>query len=77
MSKVQKLKPTARRLKRVRRVSQRFMSRYEFADLIGVHVETIKRREKEAPGWPVPVKISRKIVMYDRGDIERFLQEAK
>ena len=52
------------------------MSRQEFANLLGLHVETIKRREKTA-GWPHPVRIGSKVVLYDRSDIERFLQEAK
>jgi hypothetical protein len=53
------------------------MSRQEFADLIAVDVETIQRREKRAKNWPTPVRISQKIVLYDRADVERFLQEAK
>jgi predicted DNA-binding transcriptional regulator AlpA len=56
--------------------STRFMNRQELANLLGLHVETVKRREKTA-GWPRPVRISSKVVIYDRTDIERFLQEAK
>jgi predicted DNA-binding transcriptional regulator AlpA len=75
MSKVKK--PKARRC--VRRISARFMSREEFADLIGVNVRTIIRNEGDGTikGWPTPVKIGNKIRLYDRSDVERFLQEAK
>jgi predicted DNA-binding transcriptional regulator AlpA len=52
------------------------MSRQEFANLLGLHVETIKRREK-IEGWPRPVRIGSKVVLYDRGDIEKFLREAR
>jgi hypothetical protein len=52
------------------------MNRQEFATLLCLHVETVKRREKD-PGWPHPVRVSSKTVLYDRTDVERFLQEAK
>jgi predicted DNA-binding transcriptional regulator AlpA len=67
-------KPKARK-RYVRRTSSRFMQRQELADILAVHVETIKRREKTTKGWPRPVRIGSKIVMYDRADVERFLQE--
>jgi len=62
--------------RRQRRVSSRFMSQQEFADLIAVNVQTVRRRAG-TPGWPTPVKIGQKLVLFDRTDIERFLQEAK
>jgi predicted DNA-binding transcriptional regulator AlpA len=51
------------------------MNRQELANLLGVHVETVKRREK-TDSWPRPVRITSKVVLYDRTDVERFLQEA-
>jgi predicted DNA-binding transcriptional regulator AlpA len=56
--------------------SSRFMSRQEFADLLGLHVETIKRKEG-TDGWPRPVRIGPKTILYDRSDVEKFLQESK
>jgi hypothetical protein len=74
MSKALRTKPKARR--KPYGSSPRFMNRQEFATLLCLHVETVKRREKD-PGWPHPVRVSSKTVLYDRTDVERFLQEAK
>jgi hypothetical protein len=72
MSVAKKPKPQ----RRVRRVSPRFMSQQELADLIGVNVQTV-RRKAGTPGWPTPVRIGQKLVLFDRTDIERFLREGK
>ena len=73
------VKQRKKKQRRLRRISARFMSREEFADLIGVDARTIIRREKNGsiPNWPRPVKIGYKIRLYDRIDVERFLQESK
>jgi hypothetical protein len=72
-------KPKSQRQRRQRQVSARFTDQQGFADLLGLHVETIKRREKEGSieGWPTPIRIGGKIKLYERSDIERFLQESK
>jgi hypothetical protein len=72
MSVVKKPKPQ----KRVRRISARFMSQQELADILAVNVQTI-RRKAGTPGWPTPVRLGQKIVLFDRTDVERFLREAK
>jgi DNA-binding XRE family transcriptional regulator len=73
------VKQRKKKQRRLRRISARFMSREEFADLIGVDARTIIRREKNGsiPNWPRPVKIGHKIRLYDRIDVERFLEESK
>jgi hypothetical protein len=72
-------KPTAKRLRSVRRISARFMSTHEFADLIGVTARTIQRRtsDRSIDGWPTPIRIGPTITLYERVDVERFLQEAR
>jgi hypothetical protein len=72
MSKVKKPKPQRRQ----RRVSSRFMSQQELADILAVNVQTVRRRAG-TPGWPSPLRIGNKLVLFDRTDVERFLQEAK
>jgi predicted DNA-binding transcriptional regulator AlpA len=68
-------KSKAHRALRPKPRSHRYMDRDELAELLGVHRETIKRLEREKK-VPQPIKISRKIVLYDRTAVERFLQEA-
>jgi len=57
------------------------MQRQEIADMIGVHVETIKvwesNPDRTPKGWPAPLRIGDKIVLYEREDIDRFLREAR
>jgi len=71
MSVVKKPKPQ----RRVRKISARFMSPQELADILAVNVQTVRRRAG-TPGWPTPVRLGQKIVLFDRTDVERFLQEA-
>jgi hypothetical protein len=52
------------------------MNQQELADILAVHVQTV-RRKAGTPGWPTPVRLGQKIVLFDRSDVERFLQEAK
>jgi predicted DNA-binding transcriptional regulator AlpA len=75
MPTVQKTK--ARR--RQRKISPRFMSREEFANILAVDVRTILRNEKRKTDkrWPTPVRIGSKIILYDRTDVESFLQQSK
>jgi hypothetical protein len=51
----------------------------EFADLLGVTNRTIQRRtaDRSIEGWPAAIRIGPKITLYERGDVERFLQEAR
>jgi len=72
MSVVKKPKPQ----RRVRKISARLMSPQELADILAVNVQTVRRRAG-TPGWPTPVRLGQKIVLFDRTDVERFLQEAK
>jgi hypothetical protein len=55
------------------------MTTEEFADLIGVTTRTIQRRarDRDIEGWPTPVRIGPNITLYERLDVERFLQEAR
>jgi hypothetical protein len=73
MPKVQRPK------RRVRKISPRFMSREEFANILAVDVRTILRNEKKRTDkrWPTPIRIGSKIILYDRTDVESFLQQSK
>ena len=55
------------------------MSRDEFANILAVDVRTILRNEKNRTDkrWPTPVRIGSKIILYDRVDVESFLQQSK
>jgi DNA-binding transcriptional MerR regulator len=50
------------------------MDRREFAELLGIHVETLKRLERQGK-IPKPSRFGG-ILRYDRSVVERFLQEA-
>jgi predicted DNA-binding transcriptional regulator AlpA len=65
--------------RRFRKISARFMTTLEFADLIGVTTRTIQRRtrDRDIAGWPTPVRITPTVLLYERADVERFLQEAR
>jgi hypothetical protein len=69
-------KPAKKRRPYVRRVSARFMDRQELASILAVHVETVKRREGKVHGWPTPVRVGNKAILYERSDVERFLRNA-
>jgi hypothetical protein len=51
----------------------------EFADLLGVTSRTIQRRTADGSieGWPPAIRIGPNITLYERADVERFLQEAR
>jgi excisionase family DNA binding protein len=57
-----------------RRISPRFMDRHEFAELLAVHVETLKRLERKGK-IPKPSRFGG-ILRYDRATVEQFLKEA-
>jgi predicted DNA-binding transcriptional regulator AlpA len=52
-----------------------YLSRNDLAALLDVHLETIKRLEREGK-LPAPVRITSKLVRYDKAVIEKFLQDA-
>jgi predicted DNA-binding transcriptional regulator AlpA len=51
------------------------LTRHDVAALLDVHFETVKRLER-AGKFPRPVRITPKIVRYDKAAIEKFLQDA-
>jgi predicted DNA-binding transcriptional regulator AlpA len=75
MPKLQK--PKTR--KYTRKISARFMITDEFADLLGVTNRTIQRRtaDRSIEGWPPAIRIGPNITLYERSDVEKFLQDAR
>ena len=57
-----------------RRISSRFMDRREFAEMLGIHIETLKRLERQGK-IPKPSRFGG-ILRYDRSVVEQFLKEA-
>ena len=56
--------------------SVRFIDRPELASLLGVHIETVKRMEKDGR-LPKPLKFGPKIALHDRAVIEGWVRGAK
>ena len=53
-----------------------YVSRQQLAEAIGVHPESIKRLEREGK-IPRAIRITSKIIRYERSAIEQFLKEAR
>jgi predicted DNA-binding transcriptional regulator AlpA len=68
------VKKPARPRTYTRRTSSRFMDRREFAEMLGIHIETLKRLERQGK-IPKPSRFGG-ILRNDRSVVEQFLQEA-
>jgi predicted DNA-binding transcriptional regulator AlpA len=74
MSEKSVVKKPARPRTYTRRISSRFMDRREFAEMLGIHIETLKRLERRGK-IPKPSRFGG-ILRYDRSVVEQFLKEA-
>ena len=52
-----------------------YLTRSDLAVLLDVHLETIKRLEREGK-LPAPIRITSKLVRFDKAVVEKFLQDA-
>jgi predicted DNA-binding transcriptional regulator AlpA len=51
------------------------LTRHDLAALLDVHFETVKRLEREGR-LPAPIRISSKVIRYDKAEVQKFLQDA-
>lgn len=54
------------------------LDRKQIADLLGVTVDTVRRRVEARPDFPKPaIKLSRKTVRWEPGDVLRWIARQK
>lgn len=54
------------------------LDRKQIADMLGVTVDTVRRRVEARPDFPKPaIKLSRKTVRWEPGDVLRWIARQK
>jgi excisionase family DNA binding protein len=56
--------------------TERFLDRVGVAQLLGVHLETVKRMERDGR-LPKPIAFGLRVVRHERAAIEKYLEQAR